>query len=336
MRNQTWAPSTDCATWRERMGLVQRTRSFFMSRSILEVETPTLSRAMGTDPYLDYLETRSFIDGTARDNGVALHLCTSPEFHMKRLLAAGWGDIWQLCKAFRGGESGPRHNVEFGILEWYRVGFDWLQLMDEVATFCADLSAGHGTPGAILARKPARRITWREAFQRHCGFDPLHVTTETLFTCAQLFGLTPTPNTSHADILDALMVLAIEPKLGKDGPEFLVSYPPAQAALAQLETDAAGLQWARRFELYLDGVELCNGYQELSDPEEQARRFQHDLQTRRMLGKRLPPIDDEFLVALRAGMPACSGVALGFDRLAMLLLGKNELSEVIAFPVKQA
>lgn len=254
---------------------------------------------------------------------------------MKRLLAAGWGDIWQLCKAFRGGEMGPRHNPEFSILEWYRVGWNWEQLMAEVSDLCATLAGSLLSEGARLARQAPQHLTWREAYQRHCGFDALHAELAEMVACSERLGIPGLENASREEWLDYLMVCAIEPRLGQSGPEFLTAYPAAQAALAQTEVAADGFAWARRFEMYLCGVELCNGYQELSDAAEQARRFATDLELRRSLGKRTPPVDELFLEALRQGMPACSGVALGFDRLAMLLLGLSEIGEGLAFPVQR-
>lgn len=327
-----WKPSISRETWLLRLDLVHRTRSFFASRNCLEVETPTLSHATGTDPHLDYLETCSFVDGRNQNSGIPLYLCTSPEFHMKRLLAAGWGDLWQLGKAFRGGEYGPRHNPEFSILEWYRVGWDWNPLMREVADLCSYLAEGKQTHAAQLAREPYRTVSWRDAYKTHCGFDPLSASLAEIQERAQIFAGNDAPMLRE-EALDLLMVCAIEPALGKAGPEFLVSYPPEQAALAQIETGSDGFPWAKRFELYLNGIELCNGYQELADAEEQARRFLADLEQRTFLAKRHPPQDQNFLNALQAGMPTCSGVALGFDRLVMLLNGKNAITDVIAFPV---
>lgn len=326
-----WKPSISRETWLLRLDLIHRTRSFFASRNCLEVETPVLSRAMGTDPHLDYMETSSLVDGVLTHSGIPHFLGTSPEFHMKRLLSAGWGDIWQLCKAFRGGEFGPRHNPEFSILEWYRVGWDWNQLMQEVADLCRDLSEGSCSSAGNLARQPHQIITWREAYRKHCGFDPLQASLAEIQQVAQIYS-GENSHLTRAQALDLLMVCAIEPFLGKSGLEFLVSYPPEQAALAQIEQGTDGFPWAKRFELYLDGIELCNGYQELSDAEEQARRFAADLELRRSLGKRIPPLDQQFLGALQAGMPACSGVALGFDRLVMLFNEKKAITEVIAFP----
>lgn len=336
MNNNLWSPACTLDTWKLRVELLHKVRTFFLSHGSLEVETPSLARAIGTDPHLDYLETRSFVDGITADPGIPLYLCTSPEFHLKRLLAAGWGDIWQLCKAFRGGESGPRHNPEFSILEWYRVGWDWNQLMDEVVLLCTNLAQGLPSPSAALARNASSKISWCDAYRVHCGVDALNCSTQDLQFAAERLGIPCLSDSNREEWLDYLMVAAIEPNLGKKGPEFLVAYPAAQAALAQIETGPNGFVWARRFELYLDGVELCNGYQELVDPIEQARRFHTDLELRSSMGKRIPHFDANFLAALSHGMPACSGVALGFDRLVMLLLGKDTLGDVLTFPVERA
>ncbi|HSQ41603.1 MAG TPA: EF-P lysine aminoacylase EpmA [Fibrobacteraceae bacterium] len=332
----SWKPCATPELWRQRMDLIQQIRSFFASRSILEVESPILSHCMGSDPQIDYLETRSFVDGPVHNPGEALYLCTSPEFHMKRLLAAGWGDIWQLTRAFRGGESGARHNPEFSILEWYRVEWDWNALMNEVAELCATLAGNLDGRGAQLARSSFMRTTWREAYVRHCGLDPVGASDDALLECARSQGISLVGQPSRQVVLDSLMVLVIEPRLGKRGPEFLTRYPAEQAALAQVETDASGWRWARRFELYLDGVELANGYQELCDPDEQANRFATDLEQRKEMGKRCPPIDESFLDSLRHGLPACSGVALGVDRLVMLLLDKESIADTLTFPIDRA
>jgi len=340
-----WKPSATLQAWKDRQDLVQKIRSFFMSKSVLEVDVPTMSRAMGTDPHLDYFETRYNIDGAQNEHDKETHLAnkqarrfltTSPEFHLKRLLAAGFPDIYYLGHAFRNGEVGDRHNCEFTILEWYRLGMDWYKLMDEVASLCARLSEGLTSHGAQLARQPLQYLTWRDAYQKHVGFDPIHATLTDMQFAARQNEISLPQNLDRAEILDALMVLAIEPRLGKDGPEFLCAYPAEQAALAQVEIDNAGQQIARRFELYLDGVELCNGYQELSDANEQKQRFTRDLEIRAELKKAQPPIDQNFIAALQHGLPACSGVALGVDRLVMLLLGKKSLSNVLLFPDERA
>jgi lysyl-tRNA synthetase class 2 len=339
VNNQQWAPSATIQTWRARQGLIEQIRSFFMERAVLEVDVPTLSQAIGTDPHLDFYETRFEIGGAphiSSESGLRRFLTTSPEFHLKRLLAAGFPDIFYLGKAFRNGEAGDRHNGEFTILEWYRIGWDWDQLMEEVLNLCAILAQKSNSPAATLARKPVRKITWQNAYKVHCGFDPLDSSLSEIENCAERLGLSPFPGASREDWLDLLMGTVIETKLGRQGPEFLTHYPPAQAALAQIEEMPDGTHWARRFELYWDGIELCNGYQELCDPMEQRQRFEQDIQHRELLGKVNPVLDMHFLAALEQGLPACSGVALGIDRLAMLLLGKNTIRDVLLFPDARA
>ncbi len=253
-------------------------------------------------------------------------MMTSPEFHMKRLLAAGFGDIFQITKSFRRDEYGSHHNMEFSMVEWYRVGMSQEKLMDEVEALVSEIV---GYP------IKARRTRWIDAFKNYAGVDPF---CRDLSNFAQTceFHDVPVPESycmmSREDWWDYLMVFVIEPALASNGPEFILDYPPSQAALAQTYVDKDGLTWAKRFELFVDKVELCNGYTELTDAAEQRRRFNADLEIRKKMNKPLPPIDERFLAALDAGMPACSGVALGLDRLFMLALGKKEISDVILFP----
>lgn len=324
-----WQPSISKEIWLSRLDLIHKIRSFFMQRQVLEVETPILSQAMGTDPYLDYFATQDFIDGSESIRK-EFYLITSPEFHMKRLLAAGYGDIWQLSKAFRCGESGHRHNPEFTMLEWYRIHWDWIQLMQEVQELVQNLAHHLNSKAAALCKKEWKSITWEDAYIRFAGIHPLQATIPDYSDRALALDLPLLPdNSSLSNWQDYFMSTLIEPQLGFDAPTFLTHYPAKQAALAQLDTDP---RFARRFELYINGIELCNGYQELVHAEEQKHRFAQDLLERKSLGKRQPPIDDLFLQGLEAGMPPCSGVALGVDRLIMLLLGKENLEDVLLFP----
>ncbi|WP_407445047.1 EF-P lysine aminoacylase EpmA [Fibrobacter sp.] len=312
-----YAPTCSRDTWIERQALLTKVRQFFLNRAVLEVESPTLSRAGGTDPQLDYFEVVST---------PSQYMMTSPEFHMKRLLAAGFGDIFQITKSFRRDEYGSHHNMEFSMVEWYRVGMSQEKLMDEVEALVSEIV---GYP------IKARRTRWIDAFKNYAGVDPF---CRDLSNFAQTceFHDVPVPESycmmSREDWWDYLMVFVIEPALASNGPEFILDYPPSQAALAQTYVDKDGLTWAKRFELFVDKVELCNGYTELTDAAEQRRRFNADLEIRKKMNKPLPPIDERFLAALDAGMPACSGVALGLDRLFMLALGKKEISDVILFP----
>jgi lysyl-tRNA synthetase class 2 len=310
-----FAPTCDRETWKARQSLLAKVRAFFESRGVLEVETPVVSNAGGTDPQLDYFE----VEG-------GRYLMTSPEFHMKRLLSAGYGDIFQITKSFRKDESGAHHNNEFSMVEWYRVGMPQEQLMEEVEALVSEIM---GQP------VNARRTRWIDAFRNYAGVDPL-VATSADFSAACARQNIPFPADisamSREDWWDYLMVFAVEPALAKNGPEFILDYPQSQAALAQTYVGEDGHTWARRFELFVDQVELCNGYTELTDAKEQRRRFAADLEIRRNMGKSLPKLDERFLAALESGMPACSGVALGLDRLFMLALHKKKIKDVILFP----
>lgn len=313
----SFAPTCNRDTWLKRQTLMSRVRGFFNKRNVLEVESPTLSLAGGTDPQLDYFEVLG---------NPAHFLMTSPEFHMKRLLAAGFGDIYQITKSFRKDEFGAHHNNEFSMVEWYRVGMPMSMLMDEVEALVSEIL---GTP------LNARRTRWVDAFRNYAGVDPF---CKNLMDFAEAcrkrdISVPEQPEMmSREDWWDYLMIFVIEPALAENGPEFIVDYPPSQAALAETFIGEDGLRWARRFELFVDHVELCNGYSELTDAAEQRRRFDADLKLRSKMGKPLPPVDERFLAALRYGMPACSGVALGLDRLFMLALDKAEIADVILFP----
>ena len=280
------------------------------------METPVLSNACGTDPQLDYFE----IESPHR------FMMTSPEFHMKRLLAADFGDIFQITKSFRKDEFGAHHNNEFSMVEWYRVGMPQEKLMDEVEALVSEIL---GKP------LKARRTRWIDAFKKYAGVDPFSASAEEFVAACKSQNIPLPANTadmSREDWWDYLMVFAVEPALAKNGPEFILDYPQSQAALAQTYVGEDGHTWARRFELFVDQVELCNGYTELTDVAEQRRRFNADLEIRRNMGKPLPTLDENFLGALESGMPACSGVALGLDRLVMLAMNKKEIKDVILFP----
>jgi len=316
LKSGAFAPTCSRETWLKRQALMTKVRDFFVRRNALEVETPVLSAYGGTDPQLDYFE----IEDPKR------FMMTSPEFHMKRLLAANFGDIFQITKSFRKDEFGGHHNNEFSMVEWYRVGMPQEKLMDEVEDLVSEI---------IGTKLNARRTRWIDAFKNYAGIDPF---CEKLsdFADACVARDVPVPVGSETltreEWWDYMMVFLVEPALASNGPEFILDYPPSQAALAQTYTDADGRVWARRFELFVNQVELCNGYTELTDAVEQRRRFNADLDIRRAMNKPLPPLDERFLAALESGMPACSGVALGLDRLFMLALGKEEIADVILFP----
>ena len=321
MGRKKYEPTCTRDTWLNRQALLGCVRNFFNRRSVLEVESPVLSGACGTDPQLDYFE----LNGKP-----SRFMMTSPEFHMKRLLAAGFGDIFQITKSFRKDEEGAHHNPEFSMVDWYRVGMPQEKLMDEVENLVSEV---------LGYEIHAKRTRWIDAFKNYGGVDPF---------CRDLLDFASACKKAHISVpeqpemmsredwWDYLMVFVIEPALALNGPEFIMDYPPSQAALAETFVDAEGYRWARRFELFINKVELCNGYTELTDAKEQRRRFEADLEIRKKMNKPLPPIDENFLEALENGMPACSGVALGLDRLFMLALGKKEIEEVILFPSRIA
>lgn len=310
---------------RMRAHVLAAIRRFFERRDVLEVDTPVLSAAAATDPVLASLVTRYTGPGPAC--GRTLYLHTSPELAMKRLLAAGCGAIYQICKVFRDGERGRRHNPEFTLLEWYRPGFDHHRLMDEVEALLT----------AVLGRavSPAR-WTYRELFAAVAGIDPFTADGVALAGCVRRHGLTPPTDVSANErdiLLDMLLTHVIEPQMGR-GALFVYDYPVSQAALARVRSGSPPV--AERFELYVDGVELANGFHELADAAEQRRRLLRDLEQRRDRGLSEPPLDERFLAALEQGLPQCAGVALGVDRLVMCAAGATDIDEVIAFPVERA
>lgn len=317
----SFRPSCNRETWVERQRLLQQVRSFFAKRNVLEVETPVLSRACGTDPNLDYFKTSAACNASDPER----YMMTSPEFHLKRLVAAGFGDVYALARSFRKDESGVRHNTEFTMAEWYRVGMPMERLMEEVEELCSE----------ILGKNiSAKRTRWVDAFRNYAGIDPFATDPDVWKNCCKTHGL-PLFESDEFRIdewRDYVMALIVEPSLGMECGEFIYDYPPSQAALARTEIGPDGLLCAKRFELYLGGTELCNGYQELTDSVEQERRFAEDQEIRRSLGKETPNEDKRFLAALKSGMPECSGVALGLDRLFALALGKKHIAEVVLFP----
>ncbi len=291
----------------------------------MEVETPSLSAATVTDPHLHSMSC--LYTGLSAPEGRRLYLQTSPEFAMKRLLAAGSGPIFQICKAFRDNEEGRHHNPEFTLLEWYRPGFDHHALMNEVDELL----------GELLGTASADRWCYAEVFERYVGVNPHSASPEQLARRALELGLKDVAGLatgSRDDWLHLLMSHRVAPHLGRDRPSFLYDYPASQVALARLR--AGNPSVAERFEVYVNGVELANGFNELTDAEELRRRFESDLDERRVAGSSSVTPDERLLDALASGLPACAGVALGVDRLVMLAAGAETLAEVIAFPVERA
>lgn len=321
MSASDWQPTASLETLKSRARQLQYVRGFFACRQVLEVETPVLGRFGVTDVNLDGIP--AFPDAGPSPSW---WLQTSPEYHMKRLLAAGAGSIFQVARVFRQGERGRRHNPEFSMLEWYREGFTDQQLMAEVGELVC----------SWLGCAEPEQVTYREAVYRHAGFDPMTISDQDLsFYCQQWLEPGQLAGMGRDACLDLVMSFQVEPNLGRDRPVFVTRYPASQAALARVSIED-GHPVAHRFELYIDGLELCNGYWELTDPAEQQRRFDADNGLRRASGKEQMPIDSHFLAALEAGLPACSGVALGLDRLLMLKVGASSIDEVLAFPADRA
>lgn len=321
-----WQPSATLDTLRRRARMLERIRAFFAQRGVLEVDTAILLSAAVTDPALASFSTR--YTGPSAPQGRTLYLHTSPEFAMKRLLAAGSGSIYQVCKVFRDGENGRWHNPEFTMLEWYRVGFDHRALMDEVALLVSDALAG------LLALPPAEYLSYREAFQRHLALDPHTTDCARLRACAQAHGIDAV-GLAEDDIdgwRDLLLTHLIQPHLGRKGLSFVYDYPGSQAALARVRPGEPPL--AERFEVFLRGLELANGFHELTDAAEQRRRFDADVHHRRRRGQPVAPPDRRFLAALEQGLPPCAGVAVGLDRLLAAGMGATALEETLAFPLE--
>lgn len=324
-----WRPGATLDTLRLRAHLLSSIRAFFAAREVLEVETPVLSRAAGTELHLHSFTTRYSGPSAPPDGRLYLH--TSPEYPMKRLLAAGSGSIYQIAKVFRDGEAGRRHNPEFTLLEWYRTGFDHLRLMDEVEALVVSVLQER------LSLRETQRLTYREAFMRHAGVDPHTADAAALAECAHRHGIVAPAgmeNADHTVWLDLLMTHVVETQLGRDCLCFVYDYPADQASLARVRPGAPPL--AERFELYVQGVELANGFHELADGVEQRERFERDNVARHALGLPVLPIDENLLAALAHGLPECAGVALGFDRLVMLAAGTRDIQDVIAFPIDRA
>lgn len=306
--------------------MLARTRAFFAQRRFLEVETPLLSADTVIDRHLDPLEVVLPDDPRRPHVGRTYYLQTSPEFGMKRLLAAGGEAIYQITRAFRGGEIGTLHNVEFTIVEWYQRGDNLaagMQLLSDLAE-------------SLLARGPAERLSYAEAFRRHAGIDPLAASAPQLAELARQRRIAVSDSFGDDDRdtwLNLLLTHLVEPHLGQAAPTILYDYPASQAALARLHGDPP---LAARFELYVQGIELANGYYELLDPA--VLRERNAVNNRQRIADGKPPLpeDSRLLAAMDHGLPESTGVALGFDRLVMLVAGAESLAEVLAFPIDRA
>jgi len=300
---------------RERARLLEALRRFFADRGFLEVETPIVCSSPGVETHLAALETRI--------GRRPMYMTTSPEFHMKRLLAVGFERIFQVTRAFRDGEVGDLHNPEFTMVEWYRTGAGYQAIMDDCEALQASLATGlRGEPvaPAVPGVRPGLRL------------EPPYPRT----TFADAFAAAGAGGSDRSPLDDRMrtFVDVVEPTLGRDGPEFLTDYPADQASLGRLKSGDPSV--AERFELYAGGLELANGFTELCDADEYLRRCDADLADRRRLGLPEYPVDQRYVSMLRDGLPPCAGVALGFDRVAMLLTGARSIGEVIAFPIDVA
>lgn len=320
-----WHPTASLASLRQRAVLLNKIRDFFAVRNVLEVETPLLAHSTTTDPHIASFETKLAFVGLSQTT--PLFLQTSPEYAMKRLLAAGYGSIYQICKAFRNGESGRKHNPEFTLLEWYRVDFTHHCLMDEVSELLS----------VLLHTLPADRISYASLFQEYFAINPHTCSIESLVNIVaekKLCISVGEEQLSKDFWLDLLLTHIIEPELGKERPLFIFDYPQTQAALAKIRK-VENYFVGERFELYYKGMELANGYHELANSQEQLSRFQQENNIR--LEKNLPaiPLDERFINSLSC-LPACAGVALGFDRLTALAIHADHLADVLSFPTSLA
>jgi lysyl-tRNA synthetase class 2 len=344
-----WRPSATLAVLEQLAQALAHVRAFFAERSVLEVDTPVVVNAPVTDVHIHSAEVR-FSDAPGR-----FYLHTSPEFAMKRLLASGSGDIYQICHVARGLERGRHHNAEFTLIEWYRLGFSLDQLMDEVEALARKVL------GPIAQPMRSERLSYVDAFQASFGIDPLTVPLDDLRALARDAGLVGVNDSTHSatpdakapsapgepsastaasaiaerdELLEFLVGVKMGPALGKNSLTFIHRYPASQAALARL--DPTDPRIALRFELYCEGIELANGFHELASAPEQRARFEQDLSERRRRKLPADEMDELLLSALESGLPECAGVAVGFDRLLMLAVGASHIDDVLPFPIERA
>ncbi|UCB54967.1 MAG: EF-P lysine aminoacylase GenX [Thiotrichales bacterium] len=319
--SERWQPAASREIIHLRARMLKDIRAFFDQRGVLEVETPLLSSAATTDPNLNSFSTRYLQQ--------ELYLNTSPEYCMKRMLAVNGDAIYQICKSFRDDELGPLHNPEFTMLEWYRPGYDMFELMDELGELIRLLAVAYGLVVASI-----EKVSYAEAFMRSAGIDPHKTSAAECRDCALEHGIEqPVGLTDDVDgWLDWLLTQLLMPSFPSSGLTYLYDYPSSQAALAKLRRDRNGNAVAARFELFYGATELANGFDELLDAAEQRQRFEQENSHRRSSGLQSSVIDEQLLAALEQGLPACSGVALGLDRLLMLLAGADTLDQVLTFP----
>jgi elongation factor P--(R)-beta-lysine ligase len=320
--NADWRPTATLATLRQRASMLDAARQFFRERGVLEVETPVALSRTVTDVQLQSLQLTG---------NPPRYLQTSPEYPMKRLLAAGSGDIFQCCRVFRAGDRSRLHNPEFTMIEWYRLGFDLTAIMQETAALAtALLQMVDNSP------RPIEFLSYNQAFQRELGCDALGASRDELAALALQHGLVAQSidDATRDDLLDFLLATQVGPRVGEGKLTCLHHFPASQAALARIDTEDP--RTALRFELYADGIELANGYVELASPHEQTARFKADLAERQRRGLPQLAMDERLLAALEHGLPPCAGVAMGFDRVVMLALGAASIDAVLPFPWERA
>ena len=316
-RSTSWRPRASMETLRLRAALIASIREFFAQRNVLDVETPALSSAGSTDPNLEPVTAQVRALGDRPD-----YLATSPEYAMKRMLAAGSGDIYQLCRVFRDGELGRWHQPEFTLLEWYRVGWDEVTLMAEVNDLLTSLLATH------RPRTSTKHLRYHEAFHRHLDVDPGEDSGALADRLGDL-GVNVPQGLDRDGLLDLALSAVIVPRFDPDSITFVYDYPATQAALARIKTTSPPV--AARFEAFSGGLELANGYSELTDANEQRSRFEAEQEKRRKAGLPVPPVDTDLLAALAHGLPACAGVAVGVDRLVALAAGLDAVADAMSF-----
>lgn len=320
MQNIHWQPTAKLSALQARAEMYAQIRQFFAEREVLEVDTPLMCARSITDPYIQPF----VVEGK-------YYLQTSPEYAMKRLIADGVGSVYQICKAFRQEESGNNHNPEFTMLEWYRMGFDHKQLIAEMDALLQLLFA---------TTEPAKKSSYHDIFQEFVGINPHTASLDQLKECAFDHNINLSPSViSELNITDWLQLLmshVIEPQFIGSVPWIIYDFPVPQAALSRVFTDERNQLVAGRFEVYMQGVELANGYYESLDPIELNNRFIRDNERRRELNLNIHASDERLLAAMQAGFPECAGVSLGLDRVLMLKLGVKSINEVIAFPIERA
>ena len=319
--SQTFQPTCDLQALKARAKMYQRIRQFFAERDVLEVETPVLSQAAVTDVHLASVPALRQMNGQQQTH----YLQTSPEFAMKRLLASGSGAIFQICKVFRNDEHGRKHNSEFTMLEWYRPAFSLMDLMHETSALLNICLADRFDELRPMI------LSYKHAFQDRLDINPLQATLQQLKDTAHRVGLNLDLGDDRLAYMDLLFSHMVEPSLGFDTPVFLTDFPPEMASLAKVKIDEDGEQVAARFEVYIEGLELANAYDELIDADVLRQRFEADNAERAAQGLTVMPLDEHLLAAL-SHMPECSGIALGIDRLLMIAQNKMKLEQVITFP----